>query len=107
MATKYYAWTELNFGPDKVIAPGSVVTPKELGSDWDSLVECGAVRTNVYPKMPATWLGSVRSFRNEQVRALRAGLDARDLLASDMEDDDEEGDEFLEMLASVEEGASV
>ena len=105
MATKYYAWTELNFGPDKVIAPGSVVTPKELGSDWDSLVECGAVRTNVYPKMPATWLGSVRSFRQEQVRALREGLDARSLL--DIEDDDEEGDEFLEMLASVEEGASV
>jgi len=100
---KYYAWTEIRLG-EKSIEPGTVVTPKELGSDWDSLVECGAVRTNVYPKMPATWQGSVRSFRQEQIRALREGLDARSLL--DVEDD-EEGDEYLELLASVEEGASV
>lgn len=102
MAAKYYAWTEVKLGV-KSIAPGTVVTSKDLGDDWDSLVECGAVRTRVYPKMPATWLGSVRSFRQEQIRALREGLDARDLLAVD---DDEEGSEYLELLASVEDGAS-
>jgi hypothetical protein len=102
MAAKYYAWTEINLG-EKSIPPGTVVTPKELGDDWDSLLECGAIRTQTYPKMPASWLGSVRSFRQEQIRALKAGLDARSLL--DIEDD-EEGDEYLQMLAAVEEGAS-
>jgi hypothetical protein len=102
-AKKYYAWTELNTG-DKKFAPGTVVTPKDLGDDWNSLVECRAIRTLTYPKMPATWQGSVRSFRQEQVRALRAGLDARDLLDLD---DDEDDDEYLQLLASVEEGASV
>jgi hypothetical protein len=102
MANKYYAWTEIRLGSES-IAPGTVVLPKQLGDDWDSLLEAGSIRTQVYPKMPATWLGSVRSFRQEQIRALRAGLDARTLL--DIEDDDE-GDEYLALLASVEEGAS-
>ena len=104
MATKYYAWTEINLGED-YFSPGTVVTSKDIGGDWDSLIECGAIRTRVYPKMPATWKGSVRSFRQEQVRALRAGLDARSLLDIEAEDD-EETDEYLEMLAAVEGGAS-
>jgi hypothetical protein len=104
MAAKYYAWTELNLG-DESIAPGTIVTEKMVGDDFDSFVECGAIRTKVFPKMPNTWKGSVRSFRQEQIRALRAGLDARDLL--DLDDGEDEGDsEFLELLASVEEGAS-
>jgi hypothetical protein len=103
MANKYYAWTEIRLGSEPTIASGTVVTPKQLGNDWDALLDAGSIRTQVYPKMPATWLGSVRSFRQEQIRALREGLDARTLL--DIEDDDE-GDDYLSLLASVEEGAS-
>lgn len=104
---KYYAWTEIRNG-DETIKAGSVVTAKQVGDDWDALVACKAIRTKVFPKMPDTWQGSVRSFRMEQVRAIRAGLDARDLLASsgDTDDIEEEDDEYLEMVAQLEEGAS-
>lgn len=103
MAAKYYAWTLIKADSGDV-EPGSVVTAKGIGDDFDSLVECGAIRTRVYPKMPATWKGSVRSFRQEQIRALRAGLDARDLL--DIAESEEDENEYLELLASVEDGAS-
>lgn len=105
MATTYYAWTDI-ITADSVIGRGEKVTQKQIGDDWDALIECRAVRTRVFPKMPATWQGSVRSFRMEQIRALRAGLDARDLLGITENDEEEETDEYLEMLAAVEDGAS-
>ena len=105
MAVKHYAWTTIQSSKGTIPA-GTVVTAKEIGDDWPSLLKCGAVRTKVYPKMPETWQGSVRSFRMEQIRAIRAGLDARDLLADSDEVSDEETDEYLELLATVEEGAS-
>jgi hypothetical protein len=102
MAAKYYAWAPIDLG-DTTIEAGSVVTSKQIGDDWNALVSCRAIRTKVYPDMPSTWKGSVRSFRMEQVRAMRAGLDANDLLASAVEVEPEQADdEYLELLAEVE-----
>jgi hypothetical protein len=103
MANKHYTWAPIKTDSGEIEA-GTVVTAKTVGDDFDALVKCGAIRTRVYPKMPATWKGSVRSFRQEQIRALRAGLDARDLL--DIAESEEDENEYLELLASVEDGAS-
>jgi hypothetical protein len=105
MADKYYAWGEIRTGK-KVIPRGTVVTEKDIGDDWDALIKCGSISTKVFPKMPDTWQGSVRSFRNEQIRALKAGLDAKSLLALDITDDDEGDPEYRQLLAQVEDTAS-
>ena len=74
MAAKYYAWTTIKLGNDS-IAPGTVVSSKDIGNDWSQLVAAGAIRTKVYPKIPVTFTGSVRSFRMEQLRKLREDVD--------------------------------
>ena len=70
---KYYTWTEIR-KDDEIIEPGTVVTPTKLGDSFDSLLEARAIRTNPYPKM-GSFVGSVRSFRQDQLRKLRDGLD--------------------------------
>jgi hypothetical protein len=86
MAAKYYTWSPIRTGEGEVKA-GTVVTAKDFGADWDDLVECGAISTKVYPKMPATFTGSVRSWRNEQLRKIK--MDDPDLDLDEEEDDGE------------------
>ena len=86
MAIKYYAWSPIRSTNGEVKA-GTVVVEKDYGADWDDLVECGAIRTKPYPKMPATWQGSVKSFRNEQLRKLNSEVD---LDLDDLFDEEEE-----------------
>jgi hypothetical protein len=86
MATKYYTWSPIRTDSG-VVETGTVVLPKDFGADWKDLVECGAIRTKPYPKMPATWQGSVKSFRNEQLRKLNSEVD---LDLDDLFDEEEE-----------------
>lgn len=86
MATKYYTWSPIHTGGSEVKA-GIVVVAKDFGDDWVDLVACGAIRSKPYPKMPASFQGSVKSFRNEQLRKLNSDVDLDDLF----DDDDEDG----------------
>ena len=86
MATKYYTWSPIRTADGEVKA-GTVVAVKDFGEDWNDLVECGAIRSKPYPKMPASFQGSVKSFRNEQLRKLNSDVDLDDLF----DDDDEDG----------------
>lgn len=70
MATKYYAWSPIRTG-EREILPGTVVSPNDIGDDWNALIASKAVRDRPYPKMPDTFQGSVRSWRMEQLRKLR------------------------------------
>lgn len=73
MATKYYAWSPIHT-MDKVVEPGTVVTRTDF-PDWDQLVDSGAVKTKVYPKIPKTYQGSPRNFRLDQLKKLREDID--------------------------------
>jgi hypothetical protein len=87
---KYYAWSPILTGTSRIEA-GTVVTVKDFAGaeDFKELVEAGAIRTTAYPKMPATYQGSPRSWRMEQIRRLREDLDQDELDLNEDEDEDE------------------
>lgn len=86
MAVKYYVWSPLQTA-DGVVPLGTEVTEKDYPNDWQQLIDGGSVRTRKFPKMPATYQGSPRSFMLDQLKKMRDDIDA-DIYELESEEDE-------------------